>query len=519
MPRFLFPLLLLLAPIASAEELLYYTDRPNIAPSNSAGTFVDNTHGNDAFDVTVEVIAGQGLRLRTLNAVQSDWECSFSGSRGTCRIAKFEAGRFDGVFFEVDPTDREGGHRTATATLTARNVRTQTIRFDVLTSRSIPVSTTADSGPGSLRAAIEEANEHPLCGTDVPCNISFPDNITIAPLTPLPPIRKCNVGLYANDDWEIPHPVKKVTLSGENVSSGNGLEIRASCADDVPGVAILGLAIHSWPENGIYIAAPAAHGTGHYGHSISRCHIGTDATGLIAKPNRSRGVVSESPYDVVSIGGSVISGNGRSGAAFYGGTRASIGSCNIGVDRAGNPMGNGASGVFTSGTPLGVGSSTIAHNAHFGVAVTPGTSGAVIYFNSIHSNTGLPIDWGLDDRTPADDETDGIPNAPRVTDAFYIVNENRTVIRGTVRLRAGSSGETFRIEAYEALSVRGDISGRLPFPESIVTPPADGSVGDVPFEISTFGDFRGKLVALQTLVTRGFVGVTSSEISEAMTVR
>jgi hypothetical protein len=517
-PRFLLPLvlLLLLAPIASAE-LQYYTDRPNIAPSNSGGTFVDNTQGGDAFDVVVEITPGPGLRLRTLSAVGVDWECAFTAASGTCRIGRFEAGRFDGVFFEVDATDREGGHRPVTATLTARNVRTQTILFDVLTSHSAAVTSSADSGPGSLRAAIEEANAHPLCGTDVPCIISLADNLYIAPLTPLPPIRKCNVGLYASDGWEIAHPVKKVSLSGENVTSGNGIEIRAACANDVQGVAIHGLAIHSWPENGVYISSPAAHGANHFGHSITRCHIGTDATGLIARPN-GRGVVSDSPHDVVSVGDSVVSGNLRSGLAFYGGRRASVGA-KIGVDRAGNPMGNGASGIFTWGTPLFVASSTIAHNAHYGVAIARGTPGAVAIFNEIHSNGGLPVDWGLDDRTPPDDETDGILNAPRITDAFYSVNENRTVIRGTVRLRAGADGERYRIEAYEALSARGDVSGRIGLPEIVVTPPADGSAADIPFEISLFGDNRGKLVAVQTVARRGFADVNSSEISEGVAVR
>jgi hypothetical protein len=78
------------------------------------------------------------------------------------------------------------------------------------------------------------------------------------------------------------------------------------------------------------------------------------------------------------------------------------------------------------------------------VAVSKGTTEAAIASNNIHSNAGLPIDWGLDGRTPTDDESDGVPNAARVLSAFYDPSPNVTYVRGFVDLRVGPSGITSR---------------------------------------------------------------------------
>ncbi len=208
------------------------------------------------------------------------------------------------------------------------------------------VTTEDDFGAGSLRAAIDEVNEDPLCGTVIPCHIGFQSGLpidtvfNIKPATPLPALRKCNVTIHGPEDLEFPRDVKLVVISGENATYGNGLEIRASCAEGVPGVSIESIVVNSWPWNGIYFEAPAAHVGSHFGHTMNRVYVGTDATGLLARPNRSRGIVTDSPHEVLSIFNSIVSGNGRSGIALFQGKHGHVIGTKLGVGRDGRPMSN-----------------------------------------------------------------------------------------------------------------------------------------------------------------------------------
>lgn len=498
-----------------AQEVRFFTDHPQIAPRLGAGVFLENNTEAPLTDVAIEVRLDAGLAFHPPAGVNSEgWTCEGENTSVlTCRIPLFESGRIDVFAFVLDSTDPSGGMRTVRATLTAREIAPpRVVDFEVTVPRVIKVTTNADFGPGTLRAAIEEANEHPLCGTPIPCTISFNANMTIAPLSPLPPIRKCNVSV-AGPDFLF---AKGIVLSGENATHGHGLEVRASCAEGLPGVSIRGLAIHSWPWDGIHFEAPSPTAAR---HEVVNCHVGTDAAGLVAKPNRSRGIVTDSPHERLWIAQSIVSGNRRSGIALFRGTSVDIVSMKIGVDINAGPLGNGASGVFSNRVPFLVGSALIAHNAHAGVAISRGTPRAFVIANSIQLNGGLPIDWGLDARTPSDDETDGVLNAPRITEASYNPLTNLTTVRGVVRLRAGAFGNVYSIEPYAALNARGDTLVRL-IGNTAVQAPADGSAGDVAFAITLAGDLRGQFIALQT-----FAGETSllpsmvSEISEGALVR
>ncbi len=385
------------------------------------------------------------------------------------------------------------------------------------------VTTEDDFGAGSLRAAIDEVNEDPLCGTVIPCHIGFQSGLpidtvfNIKPATPLPALRKCNVTIHGPEDLEFPRDVKLVVISGENATYGNGLEIRASCAEGVPGVSIESIVVNSWPWNGIYFEAPAAHVGSHFGHTMNRVYVGTDATGLLARPNRSRGIVTDSPHEVLSIFNSIVSGNGRSGIALFQGKHGHVIGTKLGVGRDGRPMGNiGGAGFFSIGVPFFLGHSTIAYNG-VGVAVAKGTPKAAITNNSIHSNTGLPIDWGLDGRTLSDDESDGVPNAPRVLSAFYGASANVTFVRGVVYLRPGQFGDRFTIEPYFATSARGDVISTFPlFPLVRFAPPGGG---DVPFDIGIPGDHRDRFLAVQAhAVDERNQPQRSSEMSEGVLV-
>ncbi len=485
----------------------------DVTLSVGQGAFIEiqNTSNETVHDVSVMLTLPQALQLGPDPFAPQDWTCSRTSTGAVCTIADLPAHRRDFIAFTPYALDGTGGHYIANVAVRARDAAPASIAFDYVAGHFTSVNTTADSGPGSLRALIEEANANPLCGTDVPCLIAFfgvTPPVTIAPLTPLPAIEKCNVTISGHDAYETPNLVKEIALSGENVREGNGLEVRATCAKGVPGVLITGLAIHSWPENGIRFFTPAPQPSG-VQHTVHRCYVGTDATGTIAMPNGLRGIGTYSPFDAVTISDGVASGNARSGIAFWAGARGFITTMKIGVDRDGKPLGNGASGVFSQGVPFTLTGSTIAFNKDFGVAIAKGTPMADVHQNAIHDNTGLAIDWGLDGRTLPDDETDGILNTPQIIDSFYDAAHNETIIRGSVRLRGGK----FTIEPYEATSLSGDVLRELPANAPIVTAPA-GAVVDLPFEVRAFGDLRGKLVAVQTLGNG-----LASEISEAALVK
>jgi hypothetical protein len=505
---------LLLAPFALAQgEVRFYADHPDISPGVGAYVVLLNDGHPELRDVAVEIRLSSGLAF--FNEPSPDgWTCTRENSLTiTCRISSFATDRLELFPFTLQSTDPSGGVRTVRATLTARDLQPKVVEFRVVTNVALRVTTAADFGPGSLRAALEEVEDNPLCGTHVPCIISFNPLLTIAPLSPLPPIRKCNVGLYG----PLELGPKSVIITGERASYGNGLEVRASCPPNVAGVSIQSLSIHSWPWNGIYFEAPAAH-AGFGSHQVHNCHIGTDPTGSFARPNGSRGIVTDSPYEVLNISSSVISGNGRSGIALFRGKAVNISSCKIGTDLRLGPLPNGASGVFSAGVPVRLDGNVIAYNAHAGLAFTSGTRAFTLGPN--FSNGGLPVDANIDGRTPDDDEHDGVLNAPRITEAFYSEATGLTTIRGVIRLRAGTFGTYYGIIPYLAFDDRGDPAEVLNTSPVDLAAPEDGSAGDVVFEMQVARDLRGNFVSLQAFAGETVFGSrVVSEVSEGVVVR
>lgn len=158
--------------------------------------------------------------------------------------------------------------------------------------------------------------------------------------------------------------------------------------------------------------------------------IGTNAAGLSAIPNCTTDqgdcyVVAVAGSEVVIVGGAdpsegnVISGNNGTGIWFFGevlttATRNNL----IGVNKNGQPLGNGRDGVELRGTfdyigDAGAGN-IIANNGRNGIFAIdhPGTSGTIgnrIKYNSIYNNGALGIDLSADITPPRD--PDGVtPN-------------------------------------------------------------------------------------------------------------
>lgn len=146
------------------------------------------------------------------------------------------------------------------------------------------VSNTNDSGPGSLRQAILDANLAP--GTDdITFHIPGPGVHTITPLSPLPPLTD-DAGVTI-DGYTQPGSKPNRTLIGNNAvlnielsgaalpPGGFGITVRSSSN------RIRGLVVNGFGE-GNFDGIAVEDGSDNV---ISGCFLGTDSSGLIAKPN------------------------------------------------------------------------------------------------------------------------------------------------------------------------------------------------------------------------------------------
>ena len=230
------------------------------------------------------------------------------------------------------------------------------------------VTTTADSGPGSLRQAILDANAH---GNPLPWRVP-PDEIhfdlpgapgathTIQPRTPLPAITDALVVNGMTQPGYEDTPL--IELDGSAAGpEADGLVIRAS------ETTVKGLAINRFARHGVVASHPRSTIGNEPYITITDCRIGTDASGEVALGNGGAGVlITEGRAWVggaTAFGPSnVISANGLAGVWVRGGTAhpnafVAIGGNAIGTNTAGTrALGNGAEGVLVESTMnVGVG--------------------------------------------------------------------------------------------------------------------------------------------------------------------
>jgi hypothetical protein len=295
-----------------------------------------------------------------------------------------------------------------------------------LTSFTHYVTTTSDSGPGSLREAIERMNA--TCRSGQPCVIGFriPNGgapwVTIATATPLPHVTGHNITfegatqtVFAGDTN--PHG-PEVEVTGVAQRDGNGFVFLGCFAFEVAG-----LAINGFPGSGVLIAPRC----GFYDDEavVRNNYIGTDPTGTRAVRNQ-RGVYVDGVI-LAEIVDNVISGNMRSGVYLERG-RARVHRNLIGFTPARTPLGNGASGVYIGPGTIGteVTGNSIGYSAHWGIAIHRDTRRVLAAPNLLEGNFGLGIDWGFD-MVP----DNGVLGVPMIGEAISIEFGN-TLIRGFV---------------------------------------------------------------------------------------
>lgn len=157
----------------------------------------------------------------------------------------------------------------------------------VSSAATFTVTNTNDSGAGSLRQAILDANANPGADTIV-FNIAGQGVQTISPLTPLPPLTD-DAGVTI-DGYTQPgaspntlavgnDAVLLIEIDGTNAGSyGSGLVIQGNYAT-VRGLVVNRFASENFGSVGILV-------DGGFGHQISGCFLGTDPAGKNALGNR-----------------------------------------------------------------------------------------------------------------------------------------------------------------------------------------------------------------------------------------
>lgn len=258
------------------------------------------------------------------------------------------------------------------------------------------VTTTNDSGAGSLRQAILDAAASP--GTNlISFQISGSPPFTIRPATALPSVGTPTIINGTSQPGYSFAPLIELdgSAAGANVV---GLQLlSASCA-------VRGLVINRFNAQGILVAGPSS--------SVQGCFLGTDVTGKIARGNGSFGVWIQSTGNLIGGPnpgeGNVVSGGNDTGIYISKGTNLVQGNL-IGVNVTGtNALKNNNNGIVidTCGGNL-IGGSTALHRN-----VISGNGQSGIYLNTRNASgnviQGNYIGLGLTGSIVVSNGADGI---------------------------------------------------------------------------------------------------------------
>jgi autotransporter-associated beta strand protein len=258
-------------------------------------------------------------------------------------------------------------------------------------SMTFVVTSTADSGAGSLRQAIIDSNVG-LGYDTITFNIPGAGVRPISPTTALPTITDAVVingytqpGSSANTLTTRNNAVILVELNGASAGAGaNGLTINSA------GSLVTGLAINRFHGMGIHV-----HGAAAQNNTLQGNFVGLNASGTTAQANGSWGIfVDGSPN--TTIGGAtngkrnLVSGNSQGGVAI-------VGSTAIGLAIEGNWIGTDITGSLDRGNALsGV---YVGDAAGFGGVTSTGSPSQSVIRNNVISgndNAGLWINSGAD---------------------------------------------------------------------------------------------------------------------------
>ena len=393
----------------------------------------------------------------------------------------------------------------------------QVIRVDAVFFRSFDVTTTADSGPGSLRQAIIDANAQ-CSGNDVrlPCRVAFriPAPVpasgwfTFEPLSPLPPLTVTDLTIDGETQTSFTGDTNshgpEVFLLGDKAGDGDGLHTESGL-ETIRGLAIGGFAqnaILSLPRPNVVIVTSSLR------HLIERNYLGLDPTGTRAVPNGLRGFSGFGFHGDVRQ--NVISGNTRSGISLAAADDTAVTNNRIGVAAAtDDPVPNGASGIFFTDTtpffPVKVEGNVIEFNHDFGIALAQ-NSRIEILDNVIAHNLGQAIDLGMDGPTAGSIDGPFAP-LPAIAIARYDAAAGETVIEGSAAASGFVSGYLHTATVYLYVN-EGAVSEGQIFLGTVITD-TNGR-----FVFRTRSDLRSKYIDATTDLVVDFGDFVSRTTSE-----
>ena len=255
------------------------------------------------------------------------------------------------------------------ARLFGRDARRNRLRFEWLEDRTLlaafVVSSTNDSGPGSLRQAILDSNAATGQTNTIDFNIPGNGVQTIAPLSALPAITQS----VLIDGWSQPGFTDQplIELSGSQAGGDDGLTITG------PDVTVRGLDINGFAQGaGIHVTGTGATGNWVYGN-----FLGTDPTGTQAVPNNAGveidggatqnligtngdGVNDASERNLLSgnlFAGVWITGQGTSSNAVAGNWIGTDISGSVALNNGTQPVTDSLGNVFGGGVAISAGAS------------------------------------------------------------------------------------------------------------------------------------------------------------------
>lgn len=307
------------------------------------------------------------------------------------------------------------------------------------------VTNTADSGPGSLRQAILDANA-PSCASGLVADIKFsipvaagPAVQTIQPLSILPAITRAegvNIDAYTQAG---------ATRNTSPLGSGNNANLTvilngSACTATCVGLqfasttgtsSVSGLAVHSFNSHGIFVTGGSVLVTGNY--------IGTDPGGNNAFTS-AKGIVAAGGVTLVGDGTpagiNLISGN-QVGIDVS--STVSVNSNQVGGTRGGLPgLANGIGIVMSSGSGT-VNGNLVRYNTNAGIQYDVQNVPVLLDGNASYGNGGPGIDILGDGATLNDaSEADGIQNYPAITSVLHA--GGNTIVSGTIQTSPGADG-------------------------------------------------------------------------------
>jgi len=251
------------------------------------------------------------------------------------------------------------------------------------------VTTTADSGPGSLRQAITDANAT-VPGDTIVFNIPGAPPFKITPAFSLPSIFSSPLIV---DGTTQPGYAGTPLIELDGSAAGSGVD---GIFIGTAGCVVRGLAINRFGQAGIRIGALS--------NLVEQCHVGADVTGTQARGNGFRGIWVTAGGAFIIIRSNLISANLGHGIDLGTAGTNTLHRNFIGTDVTGTqPLGNWGAGVLLSASSLGpplanrIGGTnanegnTIAFNKMVGVFVSRSARNLILG-NSIFANGGIGID-------------------------------------------------------------------------------------------------------------------------------